>query len=61
MRCIDAGVLSKVLYNDARILLRVQCNDARVLLRVLLEFGIYIGLSSYYECTCLQYCSDMLL
>ena len=25
------------------------------------EFGFYIGLSSYYECTCLQYCSDMLL
>ena len=24
-------------------------------------FGFYIGLSSYYECTCLQYCSDMLL
>ena len=22
------------------------------------EFGFYIGLSSYYECTCLQYCSD---
>ena len=25
------------------------------------EFGSYIGLSSYYECTCLQNCSDMLL
>ena len=25
------------------------------------NFGFYIGLSSYYECTCLQYCSDMLL
>ena len=25
------------------------------------KFGFYIGLSSYYECTCLQYCSDMLL
>ena len=25
------------------------------------EFGFYIRLSSYYECTCLQYCSDMLL
>ena len=24
-------------------------------------FGYYIGLSSYYECTCLQYCSYMLL
>ena len=24
------------------------------------EFGFYIRLSSYYECTCLQYCSDML-
>ena len=25
------------------------------------NLGFYIGLSSYYECTCLQYCSDMLL
>ena len=25
------------------------------------KFGFYIGLSSYYECTCLLYCSDMLL
>ena len=25
------------------------------------EFGLYIRLSSYYECTCLQYCSDLLL
>ena len=25
------------------------------------EFGFYIRLSSYYEYTCLQYCSDMLL
>ena len=25
------------------------------------EFWFYIKLSSYYECTCLQYCSDMLL
>ena len=25
------------------------------------KFGFYIGLSSYYECTCLHYCSDMLL
>ena len=25
------------------------------------ELGFYIGLSSCYECTCLQYCSDMLL
>ena len=25
------------------------------------EFGFNIGLPSYYECTCLQYCSDMLL
>ena len=25
------------------------------------EFVFYIKLSSYYECTCLQYCSDMLL
>ena len=25
------------------------------------EFGSYIRLSSYCECTCLQYCSDMLL
>ena len=25
------------------------------------EFGFYIRLSSYYECTCLYYCSDMLL
>ena len=25
------------------------------------EFGFYIRLSSCYECTCLQYCSDMLL
>ena len=25
------------------------------------EFGFYIRLLSYYECTCLQYCSDMLL
>ena len=25
------------------------------------EFGFYIRLSSYYECTRLQYCSDMLL
>ena len=25
------------------------------------EFVFYIRLSSYYECTCLQYCSDMLL
>ena len=25
------------------------------------EFEFYIGLSSYYECTYLQYCSDMLL
>ena len=25
------------------------------------KFGFYIGLSSYYECTCLQYCLDMLL
>ena len=25
------------------------------------NFGFYIGLSSYYECTFLQYCSDMLL
>ena len=24
------------------------------------EFGFYIRLSSYYDCTCLQYCSDML-
>ena len=25
------------------------------------EFGFYIRLTSNYECTCLQYCSDMLL
>ena len=25
------------------------------------ELGIYIRLSSYYECTCLQNCSDLLL
>ena len=25
------------------------------------KVGFFIGLSSYYECTCLQYCSDMLL
>ena len=25
------------------------------------EFGHYIRLSYYYECTCLQYCSDLLL
>ena len=25
------------------------------------KFGFYFGLSSYYECTYLQYCSDMLL
>ena len=25
------------------------------------KFRFYIGLSSYYECTCLQYCSDLLL
>ena len=24
------------------------------------EFGFYIRLSSYYECTCLKYCLDML-
>ena len=26
-----------------------------------LKFGFYIRLSSYYECTCHQYCSDMLI
>ena len=25
------------------------------------EFGFYIRVPSYYECTCLQYCSDILL
>ena len=36
-----------------------QCSDS--LQTACEEFGFYIRPSSYYECTCLQYCSDMLL
>ena len=39
----------------------ITIGNAQIPFKQCEEFGFYIGLSSYYECTCLQYCSDMLL
>ena len=50
---------SKHLHN---LLTSITIGNAKNSLQTVCEkFGFYIGLSSYYECTCLQYCSDMLL
>ena len=38
-----------------------MCNAQIPFKQSVRKFGFYIRLSSYYECTCLQYCSDMLL
>ena len=38
----------------------ITIGNAKVPFIVCEEFGFYVRLSSYYECTCLQYCSDML-
>ena len=39
----------------------ISIGNAQIPFKQCEEFGFYIGLSSYYECTHLQYCSDMLL
>ena len=39
----------------------ITIGNAQIPFTVCEEFGFYIRLSSFYECTCLQYCSDMLL
>ena len=39
----------------------ITIGNAQITFKQCEEFGFYIRLSSYYECTCLQYCSDMLL
>ena len=39
----------------------ITIGNAQIPFKQSVKFGFYIGLSSYYECTCLQYCSDMLL
>ena len=39
----------------------ITIGNAQIPFKQCEEFGFYIRLSSYYECTCLQYCSDMLL
>ena len=39
----------------------ITIGNANSIQKVCEEFGLYIRLSSYYECTCLQYCSDLLL
>ena len=39
----------------------ITIGNAQIPFKKCEEFGLYIRLSSYYECTCLQYCSDLLL
>ena len=39
----------------------ITIGNAQIPFKQCEEFGLYIRLSSYYECTCLQYCSDLLL
>ena len=39
----------------------ITIGNAKIPFKQSEKFGFYIGLSSYYECTYLQYCSDMLL
>ena len=39
----------------------ITIGNAQIPFKKCENFGFYIGLSSYYECTCLKYCSDMLL
>ena len=39
----------------------ITIGNAQISLKKSEEFWLYIRLSSYYECTCLQYCSDLLL
>ena len=39
----------------------ITIGNAQIPFKQCEKFWFYIGLSSYYECTCLQYCSYMLL
>ena len=52
------GRTSTLQHNVADHLRSINC-DVTSIQKVCEEFGLYIRLSSYYECTCLQYCSDL--
>ena len=59
---VSAFALSRIVYCNSLLFGSTHDDHDHDSLQTVCEkFGFYIGLSSYYECTCLQYCSYMLL